>query len=469
MLTLEPMIHKFKMKDKYFCLDVNSGIIHVIDELTDRVLDIYKGDNRADVHAALDATEDAAELDELMDEIDELIKAEMLYAPMSEDFKLVAAEKPIVKALCLNIAHDCNLACKYCFASQGDYGGVKRELMSFDVAKRAVDFLISMSGPRQHCEIDFFGGEPLLNWDVVKQTVEYIESIQAQHNKIFKLTLTTNGVLLTPDKIDYVNEHNMSLVLSIDGREEVHNRMRPSAGGTDTYKTVAKNLVNAVKQRDGREYYVRGTYTHNNLDFVKDVMAMSDLGFEHLSMEPVVGKEGEYVLRDEDLPILEKEYEKLADLYLQRQKDGWGEKFNFFHFRMDLYRGPCMAKRLRGCGAGHEYMAVVPNGDIYPCHQFVGRDGYVLGNVYEGLKNFDIPREFRNTHVFTKPTCAACWAKFFCSGGCHANNETFGGSIKEPYELGCKLQKKRIECAIMIQAELDAMKHEEEQPVAQNG
>lgn len=470
MLTLEPMIHKFKMKDKYFCLDVNSGIIHVIDELTDRVLDIYKGDNRADVHAALDATEEASELDELMDEIDELIKAEMLYAPMSEEFKLVAAEKPIVKALCLNIAHDCNLACKYCFASQGDYGGVKRELMSFDVAKRAVDFLISMSGPRQHCEIDFFGGEPLLNWDVVKQTVEYVESIQAKHNKIFKLTLTTNGVLLTQDKIDYVNEHDMSLVLSIDGREEVHNRMRPSAGGTDTYKTVAKNLVNAVKQRDGREYYVRGTYTHNNLDFTKDVMAMSDLGFEHLSMEPVVGKEGEYVLRDEDLPILEKEYEKLADLYLQRQKDGWGEKFNFFHFRMDLYRGPCMAKRLRGCGAGHEYMAVVPNGDIYPCHQFVGREGYVLGNVFEGLKNFDIPREFRNTHVFTKPTCAACWAKFFCSGGCHANNETFGGSIKEPYELGCKLQKKRIECAIMIQAELDAMNHEtNEQPIAQNG
>lgn len=457
MLELQPMIHKFKMKDKYFCLDVNSGIIHVIDELTDRVLDIYDGSNREAVHEALDATENASELDELMDEINELIKEEMLYAPMSEEFKLVVEEKPIVKALCLNIAHDCNLACKYCFASQGDYGGVKRELMSFDVAKRAVDFLIAMSGTRQHCEIDFFGGEPLLNWDVVKQTVEYVESIQAAHNKIFKLTLTTNGVLLTQDKIDYVNEHNISLVLSIDGREEVHNRMRPSAGGTDTYKTVAKNLVNAVKQRDGREYYVRGTYTHNNLDFTKDVIAMSDLGFEHLSMEPVVGKEGEYVLRDEDLPILEKEYEKLADLYLQRQKDGWGEKFNFFHFRMDLYRGPCMAKRLRGCGAGHEYMAIVPNGDIYPCHQFVGRDGYVLGNVFEGLKNFDIPREFRNTHVFTKPTCAKCWAKFFCSGGCHANNETFGGSIKEPYELGCKLQKKRIECAIMIQAELDEM------------
>ena len=456
MLELQPMIHKFKMKDKFFLLDVNSGIIHVIDELIDRVLDIYNGTNRDAVHNALDATEDAVELDEIMDELYELIKEEMLFAPMSAEFKLVVDEKPIVKALCLNIAHDCNLACKYCFASQGDYGGVKRELMSFDVAKRAVDFLISMSGPRQHCEIDFFGGEPLLNWDVVKQTVEYIESIQDQHGKIFKLTLTTNGMLLTQDKIDYVNEHNMSLVLSLDGREDVHNSMRPSSGGKDTYNTVAKNLVNAVKQRDGREYYVRGTYTHNNLDFCKDVEAMSDLGFEHLSMEPVVGEDGAYVLRPEDMPIIEKEYEKLADLYLERQLAGWGEKFNFFHFRMDLYRGPCMAKRLRGCGAGHEYMAVVPNGDIYPCHQYVGKDGYVIGTVFDGLKNYDIPTQFRNTHVFTKETCANCWAKFFCSGGCHANNETLGGDLSIPYELGCKLQKKRIECAIMIQAELDA-------------
>lgn len=456
MLELQPMIHKFKMKDKFFLLDVNSGIIHVIDELIDRVLDIYNGTNRDAVHSALDATEDAAELDEIMDELDGLIKEEMLFAPMSAEFKLVVDEKPIVKALCLNIAHDCNLACKYCFASQGDYGGVKRELMSFDVAKRAVDFLISMSGPRQHCEIDFFGGEPLLNWDVVKQTVEYIESIQEKHGKIFKLTLTTNGMLLTQDKIDYVNEHNMSLVLSLDGREDVHNSMRPSSGGRDTYETVAKNLVNAVKQRDGREYYVRGTYTHNNLDFCKDVEAMSDLGFEHLSMEPVVGEDGAYVLRPEDMPIIEKEYEKLADLYLERQLAGWGEKFNFFHFRMDLYRGPCMAKRLRGCGAGHEYMAVVPNGDIYPCHQYVGKDGYVIGTVFDGLKNYDIPTQFRNTHVFTKETCANCWAKFFCSGGCHANNETLGGDLSIPYEMGCKLQKKRIECAIMIQAELDA-------------
>ena len=453
---IQPMIHKYIMKGLYMLLDVNSGIVNVIDKLAYDVLDTYKGNNKEAVYTALEGMYTRDELTETMDELDELIKAEMLFAPMCESFKVVADEKPVVKSLCLNIAHDCNLRCKYCFASQGDYDTNKRELMSFDVAKRAVDFLIKMSGPRQHCEIDFFGGEPLLNWDVVKQTVEYIESIQEQHNKIFKLTLTTNGMLLTQDKIDYVNEHKMSLVLSLDGRESVHNAMRPVAGsGAESYKYIAKNLINAVKQRHGLEYYVRGTYTHKNLDFTKDVMAMSDLGFEHLSMEPVVGEEGDYVLREEDWPVLEKEYEKLADIYLQRQLDGWGEKFNFFHFRMDLYRGPCMAKRLRGCGAGHEYMAIVPNGDIYPCHQFVGKDGYVLGNVYDGLQNTEIPKDFRNTHVFSKPTCAECWAKFFCSGGCHANNITLGGDLETPYEFGCRLQKKRIECAIMIQAELE--------------
>ncbi|WP_028257644.1 thioether cross-link-forming SCIFF peptide maturase [Veillonella montpellierensis] len=457
MTELQPMIHKFWMKNKCYCLDVNSGTIHVIDALTDKVLDIYDGANRQAVHDALDATEDARELDELLDEIDELIHAGQLFTPMSKDFQLVIDEKPIVKSLCLNIAHDCNLACKYCFASQGDYGGVKRELMSFDIAKRAIDFLVEASGSRQHCEIDFFGGEPLINWSVVKQCIEYIQDIEKKKNKIFKLTMTTNGMLLTQDKIDYLNKYNVSLVLSLDGRKEVHNSMRPCAGKgqAPSYDLVAKNLVNAVQQREGREYFVRGTFTHNNLDFTKDVIAMSDLGFEHLSMEPVVGEEGEYVLREEDWPTINKEYETLADLYLQRQLDGWGETFNFFHFRMDLYRGPCMAKRLRGCGAGHEYMAIVPNGDIYPCHQFVGKDEYVLGNVFEGIKNQDIPKQMRHTHVFSKPTCAACWAKFFCSGGCHANNVTLGGDMNTPYEFGCRLQKKRIECAIMIQAELD--------------
>lgn len=469
MLELQPMIHKFKMKDEIYCLDVNSGTIHIIDELTDKVLDVYKGHNRADVHAALDTTEDPTELDELLDEIDELIKAGQLLTPMSPDFQLVIDEKPIVKAMCLNIAHDCNLACKYCFASQGDYGGVKRELMPFEVAKRAVDFLIANSGSRQHLEIDFFGGEPLLNWDVVKQTVEYAEEQAKKNNKIMKMTMTTNGVLLNQDKIDYLNDHNMSMVLSLDGREAVHNAMRPVANsGAASYNIIAKNLVNAVKQRNGLEYYVRGTFTHKNLDFVEDVKSLSDLGFEHLSMEPVVGAEGDYVLREEDWPTLSAEYEKLADLYLERQAEGWGERFNFFHFRMDLYRGPCMAKRLRGCGAGHEYMAVVPNGDIYPCHQFVGKDGYVIGTVWEGITNTDIPTQFRNTHVFTKPTCAKCWAKFFCSGGCHANNLSLGGNLETPYEFGCRLQKKRIECAIMIQAKMDEMGLDGSVPVAKN-
>lgn len=469
MLELQPMIHKFKMKDEIYCLDVNSGTIHIIDELTDKVLDVYDGHNRIDVHAALDKQEDPQELEELLDEIDELIQAGQLFTPMSPDFQLVVDEKPIVKAMCLNIAHDCNLACKYCFASQGDYGGVKRELMPFDVAKRAVDFLIANSGSRQHLEIDFFGGEPLLNWDVVKQTVEYAEAEAKKNNKIMKLTMTTNGVLLNQEKIDYLNDHNMSMVLSLDGRESVHNAMRPVANsGADSYSIIAKNLVNAVKQRNGLEYYVRGTYTHKNLDFVEDVKALSNLGFEHLSMEPVVGEEGDYVLREEDWPKLSAEYEKLADLYLERQAEGWGERFNFFHFRMDLYRGPCMAKRLRGCGAGHEYMAVVPNGDIYPCHQFVGKDGYVIGTVWDGITNTDIPTQFRNTHVFTKPTCAKCWAKFFCSGGCHANNLTLGGNLDTPYEFGCRLQKKRIECAIMIQAKLDEMGLDGSVPIAKN-
>lgn len=463
MLEIKPMIHRYQMKDKYYCLDVNSGIVHVIDELTDKVLSVYKGDNREEALKAL-AQEDAQEINEIMDEIDALIDMEMLYAPMSEEFKLRIDEKPIVKSLCLNIAHNCNLACKYCFASQGDYGGVKRELMSFDVAKRAIDFLIEWSGPRQHIEVDFFGGEPLMNWKVVKQCIEYAEAEGPKHNKIFKMTLTTNGVLLNQEKVEYLNEHNISLVLSIDGRKEVHNSMRPTAGGCDSYDIVAKNIANAVKQRDGREYFVRGTYTHNNLDFVKDVLAMSELGCEHLSMEPVVGEEGEYVLRDEDLPTLYKEYEKLADIYLERQLNGTGDKFNFFHFNMDLYRGPCMAKRLRGCGAGHEYMAVVPNGDIYPCHQFVGKEEFIVGTVYEGLTNFVIPKQFRETHVLTKPICADCWAKFFCSGGCHANNMNFGGDIKTPFELGCNLQKKRIECAMMIQAELAEARGEIEAP-----
>ena len=456
---INPMIHKYCQNGTYMLLDVNSGIINVIDKVTYDILDIYDGTNKDAVYEALGTTYSQRELDESLAELDELIGKEMLFAPMCDNFKVVAEEEPVIKSLCLNIAHDCNLRCKYCFASQGDYDTHKRELMSFDVAKRAVDLLIrSTEGKRQHLEVDFFGGEPLMNFDVVKQTIEYIREQEKIHNKIFKLSLTTNGMLLDPAKVKYLTDQHISLILSLDGRPEVHNRMRPDAGGRDSYDTCARNQVYAAKHRNGEEYYVRGTYTKYNLDFTEDVRHMADLGFEGLSMEPVVGDDLSYAITDDDLPRIFDEYDRLTDFYLQRYDEG--RPFIYYHFIMDLYRGPCIAKRLRGCGAGHEYMCVVPNGDIYPCHQFVGQDGYVIGNVYEGVTNDTLPALFRDMHVLNKPECCKCWAKFFCSGGCHANNIKYGGNIQTPYELSCRIQKKRIECAMYIQAKL-AMKRQE--------
>ena len=456
---INPMIHKYCQNGTYMLLDVNSGIINVIDKVTYDILDIYDGTNKDAVYEALGTTYSQRELDESLAELDELIGKEMLFAPMCDNFKVVAEEEPVIKSLCLNIAHDCNLRCKYCFASQGDYDTHKRELMNFDVAKRAVNLLIrSTEGKRQHCEIDFFGGEPLMNFDVVKQTIEYIREQEKIHNKIFKLSLTTNGMLLDPAKVKYLTDQHISLILSLDGRPEVHNRMRPDAGGRDSYDTCARNQVYAAKHRNGEEYYVRGTYTKYNLDFTEDVRHMADLGFEGLSMEPVVGDDLSYAITDDDLPRIFDEYDRLTDFYLQRYDEG--RPFIYYHFIMDLYRGPCIAKRLRGCGAGHEYMCVVPNGDIYPCHQFVGQDGYVIGNVYEGVTNDTLPALFRDMHVLNKPECCKCWAKFFCSGGCHANNIKYGGNIQTPYELSCRIQKKRIECAMYIQAKL-AMKRQE--------
>ena len=456
---INPMIHKYCQNGTYMLLDVNSGIINVIDKVTYDILDIYDGTNKDAVYEALGTTYSQRELDESLAELDELIGKEMLFAQMCDNFKVVAEEEPVIKSLCLNIAHDCNLRCKYCFASQGDYDTHKRELMSFDVAKRAVDLLIrSTEGKRQHCEIDFFGGEPLMNFDVVKQTIEYIREQEKIHNKIFKLSLTTNGMLLDPAKVKYLTDQHISLILSLDGRPEVHNRMRPDAGGRDSYDTCARNQVYAAKHRNGEEYYVRGTYTKYNLDFTEDVRHMADLGFEGLSMEPVVGDDLSYAITDDDLPRIFDEYDRLTDFYLQRYDEG--RPFIYYHFIMDLYRGPCIAKRLRGCGAGHEYMCVVPNCDIYPCHQFVGQDGYVIGNVYEGVTNDTLPALFRDMHVLNKPECCKCWAKFFCSGGCHANNIKYGGNIQTPYELSCRIQKKRIECAMYIQAKL-AMKRQE--------
>ncbi len=447
---VKPMFHRFQQNGMNIVLDVNSGIVHVTDDMTYDILGVYDGTNAAAVHTAFDEKYGKEEVDDVLSDLDALVQKEQLLAPMDSNYRVVIEDKPIIKALCLNIAHDCNLRCRYCFAGQGGYGQW-RMLMSFDVARRAVDFLIAHSGGRKHCEIDFFGGEPLMNWHVIQETVSYIRQQEKKHNKIIKLSLTTNGLLLDEEKTRYLTENHISLILSLDGRKEMHDRMRPGVQGEPTYDRILKNLQYCVEHRDGEEYYVRGTYTRYNLDFATDVTDIVDKGFPALSMEPVVGDASEaYAIQKEDLPQIFDEYEKLAKIFIEREEAE--HPFFYFHFNMDLWRGPCLPKRLRGCGAGHEYLAVVPNGDIYPCHQFVGRDGYVIGNVYEGLKNMDMMKSFRENHVLSKPECVQCWARFYCSGGCHANNETYAGDIQKPFDITCEIQKKRIECALMIQA-----------------
>lgn len=448
--NVKPMIHRFQQNGMNIVMDVNSGIVHVVDDVTYKVLAYYNGTNRGMVLANLAKDYEEAELNEVMDDLDELIAKEVLFAPMDKNYKMAIEARPIIKALCINIAHDCNLRCQYCFAGQGGYGQW-RMLMSFDVARRAVDFLIAHSGPREHCELDFFGGEPLMNWHVVQQTIDYVHKQEKKHGKKIKMSLTTNGLLLDKEKVKYLTDNHISLILSLDGRKEMHDRMRPGVHGEGTYDEIVKNLQYCVANRKGEEYYVRGTFTRYNMDFTTDVIDMIDKGFPAVSMEPVVGEDtADYSIKEEDLPRVKAEYDRLAKLFIAREEEG--RPFFFFHFNMDLWKGPCLPKRLRGCGAGHEYLAVVPNGDIYPCHQFVGREGYVIGNVYEGLKNFKMMRDFRMNHVFSKPECVDCWAKFFCSGGCHANNEAFAGDIHKPFHITCEIQKKRVECAMMIQA-----------------
>lgn len=448
--NVKPMIHRFQQNGMNIVMDVNSGIVHVVDDVTYKVLAYYNGTNRGMVLANLAKDYEEAELNEVMDDLDELIAKEVLFAPMDKNYKMAIEDRPIIKALCINIAHDCNLRCQYCFAGQGGYGQW-RMLMSFDVARRAVDFLIAHSGPREHCELDFFGGEPLMNWHVVQQTIDYVHKQEKKHGKKIKMSLTTNGLLLDKEKVKYLTDNHISLILSLDGRKEMHDRMRPGVHGEGTYDEIVKNLQYCVANRKGEEYYVRGTFTRYNMDFTTDVIDMIDKGFPAVSMEPVVGEDtADYSIKEEDLPRVKAEYDRLAKLFIAREEEG--RPFFFFHFNMDLWKGPCLPKRLRGCGAGHEYLAVVPNGDIYPCHQFVGREGYVIGNVYEGLKNFKMMRDFRMNHVFSKTECVDCWAKFFCSGGCHANNEAFAGDIHKPYHITCEIQKKRVECAMMIQA-----------------
>ena len=457
------MVHQYKMGGYNIVIDVNSGAIHVVDDMTYDMIEMYESSDKDSIFAEMAKRypDHKDEIAEVWDEIAELIAAEELftkdsYEPYITDF----AKRPtVVKALCLHIAHDCNLACQYCFAEEGEYHG-KRELMSYEVGRKALDFLVANSGNRRNLEVDFFGGEPLMNFQVVKDLVAYGRSLEETHDKKFRFTLTTNGVLLNDDIMEFANKEMGNVVLSIDGRKEVHDRMRPFRKGAGSYDLIVPKFQKFADSRHQEKYYVRGTFTHNNLDFSKDVLHLADLGFKQISVEPVVAQETDsYAIREEDLPQLMEESENLALEMVKRH--GKENDFNFFHFMNDLEGGPCVAKRLSGCGSGTEYLAVTPTGDLYPCHQFVGNTDFLMGNVDDGVVNTDLRDEFKSCNVYAKDKCRECFARFYCSGGCAANSYNFHGDIHNAYDIGCALQKKRVECAIMIKAALAAKEGEE--------
>ncbi len=440
------------MNGIYIVLDVNSGSVHTVDKMTYDILDLYRQCPAEEIVTKLSDKYAEADIKEAVAELDQLVAEKRLFAPdtYSAVVPFVQKREPVVKALCLHIAHDCNLKCKYCFAEEGEYHG-KRELMSAEVGKKAIDMLIKSSGKRKNLEIDFFGGEPLMNFGVVKEIVEYARSLEAEHNKNFRFTITTNGILLDDEKAEYINENMHNTVLSLDGRQQVNDRMRPLAGGQGSYEKIVPKFQKFAKNRGQKDYYVRGTFTRHNLDFSEDVMHLAELGFDQISVEPVVAAPSEeYSIREEDLPEIFAEYEKLTYKIEESRKNG--NFFNFFHFMIDLTGGPCVIKRLVGCGSGTEYLAVAPNGDLYPCHQFVGMPEFKMGTVDTGVVNTDIRSRFENCNVYNKPACRECWARFYCSGGCAANSFNAHGDLITPYEIGCEMQRKRIECAIYLKA-----------------
>ncbi len=454
------MIHKFYLNGFYIVLDVNSGAVHVVDQLSYELLDGLEAplDDQCPKEVAehLRASYREAEIQEAYEELYELYQNGFLFS--ADDYAPFAAQMgpAPVKSMCLNIAHDCNLRCSYCFAAQGDFGH-GRKLMPLEVGKAAIDFLIAHSANRHNLELDFFGGEPLMNFEVVKQVVDYARSIEKEHNKNFRFTITTNGLLLTEDKIDYINREMSNVVLSIDGRKAVNDSLRFRVDGSGSYDAIVPKYQRLVEKRRGGkfdQYYVRGTFTKQNLDFTKDVIHMRELGFDQISIEPVVAdpKLLPVALTEEDLPRICEEYETLAKEIIRRKRGG--DSFNFFHFMLDLDQGPCAIKRLRGCSCGNEYIAVTPEGDIYPCHQFVGMEEWRMGSVLDNSLDQSKKLMFSKTNVYEKPECRECWAKFYCSGGCNANNLQYAGDVLKPHKLSCALEKKRLECAIMIKAAL---------------
>lgn len=450
------MVHQFKQNGYNIVLDTCSGSVHVVDEVAYDIISMYKEKTEDKIVSAIlekykdipDVNED--EVRECIADVKELEENKKLFTPdVYEDMAFEwKNNSKVIKALCLHIAHTCNLNCSYCFASQGKYQG-ERALMSFEVGKQAFDFLVANSGSRKNLEVDFFGGEPLMNWDVVKQLVAYARSIEKEHNKNFRFTLTTNGVLIDDDVIDFLNKEMDNVVLSLDGRKEVHDRFRVDYAGNGSYDKILPKFKKLVDARGGEKYYMRGTFTHHNVDFTNDIFHMADLGFTELSMEPVVcSPDDPSALTEEDLPKLFEQYEILANEMIKRKKEG--RPFTFYHYMLDLTEGPCIYKRITGCGSGTEYMAVTPWGELFPCHQFVGDPKYSLGNIWDGVTNTAVQDEFRKCNAYARPDCKDCWAKLYCSGGCAANAYHATGSIQGVYKYGCELFKKRIECAVMM-------------------
>ena len=448
------MVHQYKLGGYNIVLDICSGGVHVVDDIAYDIIAMYEGADRASVIKDVSnkyANASAVEIEKCYDQVTALKENGKLFVPDTFEAKagtLKAKTSGVVKALCLHIAHTCNLNCAYCFASQGKYNG-ERAVMSFEVGKQALDFLVANSGKRRNLEVDFFGGEPLMNFDVVKELVAYARSIEKEHNKNFRFTLTTNGMLINDDVIEFANKEMSNVVLSLDGRKEIHDRYRVDYAGKGSWERIVPKFQKLVEAREGKNYYMRGTFTHENPDFLEDIKTMLDLGFTELSMEPVVCAPGDpSELTPQDMEIVKDQYEKLAELMLQ--KDDEGKPFTFYHYMIDLKGGPCIYKRISGCGSGTEYMAVTPWGDLYPCHQFVGDDKYLLGNVWDGVSNTAIQEEFASCNVYARPDCKDCWAKLYCSGGCAANAYHATGSVKGIYKSGCELFRKRMECAIMV-------------------
>ncbi len=468
------MIHLYQNNGYNIALDVNSGAVHVVDKAAYDVIGALEEQNEFHTPETLKSPDTASylkkelgqkyveeDLNDILEAVAELTEQGRLFTrDIYEDFiDEVKQRKTVVKALCLHIAHDCNLACKYCFAEEGEYHG-RRALMSYEVGKKALDFLIANSGNRRNLEVDFFGGEPLMNWQVVKDLVAYGREQEKRCDKRFRFTLTTNGVLLNDEVQEFVNREMDNVVLSLDGRREVNDRMRPFRSGKGSYDLIVPKFQKLAESRGQQKYYIRGTFTRDNLDFSNDVLHFAELGFKQISIEPVVGEDTDsYAIQKEDLPQIFAEYDKLAKIMVEREKSG--RSFNFFHFIIDLEGGPCVSKRLSGCGSGTEYLAVTPWGDLYPCHQFVGQEEFLLGNVDEGITRPDIPDDFRGCSVYSKEGCKKCFARFYCSGGCMANSYKFHHSINDTYEVSCEMERKRVECAIMIKA---ALADEQEEP-----